>query len=60
MTAKGRRISIGIRGVDEDIWLAFRAHCVKTGTKTGEAVTDAMRREAERMRAEESARRRRG
>lgn len=45
--------NIGVRGVDEDVWLAYRAHCVRTGRKLGPAITDTMRRDIRRMEAED-------
>lgn len=52
-TSPERLISIGVRGVDEDVWLAFRADCVRKGKKVRTAVTETMGRDIRRMAAED-------
>ena len=38
------RIFVGVRGVDADVYRAFRAMAVERGIRLGEAITRAMKR----------------
>lgn len=38
-----RKMTIGVRDVDKDTWIEFRAWCAEHNLKVGEAVTHAMK-----------------
>ena len=48
-----KRITIGVKGVDEETYLAFRALAIKKGLKLGDALSWAMKKRVEKVETEE-------